>query len=206
MKLIIYNENKELSRNKKRKIERRNRMNDDIKLLLNKIKTQKKKKYKNDEKIKQLEFLLVRIKYADKPDKLESALKEINKIQVVNKNLHEIEQKILNDYVGEFEMVRNLKIGDQNRKTRIRFRNIDDYEAYFYAIDQNFDSEDALLNGYMYNLNTPQFKKVNRSQYGKECDFKHETFEYRGNNCFIPTKGYCFVNCINFLTGQTYKE
>ena len=30
--------------------------------------------------------------------------------------------------------------------------------------------------------------------------------EYRGNNCFIPTKGYCFVKCINFLSGQDYKE
>ena len=33
---------------------------------------------------------------------------------------------------------------------------------------------------------------------------KHEINEHRGNNCFIPTKGYCFVKCINFLTGQDY--
>ena len=30
--------------------------------------------------------------------------------------------------------------------------------------------------------------------------------EYRGNNCFIPTKGYCFIKCVNFLTGQDYKQ
>ena len=24
--------------------------------------------------------------------------------------------------------------------------------------------------------------------------------------CFIPTKGYCFVECINYLTGQEYKQ
>ena len=30
--------------------------------------------------------------------------------------------------------------------------------------------------------------------------------EYRGNNCFIPTKGYYFVKCINYLTGQDYKQ
>ena len=78
--MIINNANKKLSRNRKRRIERRNRMNDDIKVLLNKIKTEKKKKYKNDGKVKQLENFLVRIKYADKPDRLESALKELNKI------------------------------------------------------------------------------------------------------------------------------
>ena len=30
--------------------------------------------------------------------------------------------------------------------------------------------------------------------------------EYRGNNCFLPTKGYCFIKCVNFLTGEDYKE
>ena len=48
------------------------KINNEMKLLLNKIKSEKKK---NNDKIKQLEILLVRIKYADKPNKLESTLK-----------------------------------------------------------------------------------------------------------------------------------
>ena len=110
--MILNNENKKLSQNRKRRIDRRNKIIDDMKFLLNKIKTKTKKKYKNDEKIKQLEIILVRIKYADKPDKLESALKELNKIQVVDENLHEIKHEIIQDYTGEFEMVGNLKVGD----------------------------------------------------------------------------------------------
>ena len=47
---------------------------------------------------------------------------------------------------------------------------------------------------------------MNRSQYGNGCDFKHEIIEYRGNNCFIPTKVYCFVKCVNFLRGEDYKQ
>ena len=31
-------------------------------------------------------------------------------------------------------------------------------------------------------------------------------FEDRCNKCYIPTKGYCFVKCINFLTDQDYNE
>ena len=81
---MTNNENKTLSRNRKRRIEQRNKINDDMKLLLNKIKSEKKNKNKNFDKISQLEILLVRIKYADKPDKLESALKELNKIQVID--------------------------------------------------------------------------------------------------------------------------
>ena len=204
--MIINNETKKLSRNRKRRIERKNKINNDMKILLNKIKSEKKKRNKNFDRIKQLEILLVRIKYADKPDKLQSALKELNKIQVIDKNLHEIKQEILQDYDGTFEMVGNLKVGDQVRQTHTRFRNISDYEAYINSIDQDYDSEDAIFNGYIYKIDTPIFNKVNRSQYGNGCDFKHEIIENRGNNCFIPPKGYCFVKCINFLTGQDYKQ
>ena len=204
--MIINNENKKLLRNRKRRIERKNKINNDMKLLLNKIKSEKKKKYKNSDKIKQLEILLVNIKYANSPSKLQSELKELNKIQVIDKNLHEIKQEILQDFTGEFEMVGNLKVGDQVRQTKIRFRNMDDFEAYINSIDQDYDSEDAIFNGYIYKLDTPQFKKVNRIEYGNGFDFKHEIIEYRGNNCYIPTKGYCFVKCINFLTGQDYKQ
>ena len=74
--MIMDNENIKLSRNRRRRIERKNKISDDMKLLLNKIKSEKKKKYKTFNKIKQLEILLVNIKYANDPKKLESALKE----------------------------------------------------------------------------------------------------------------------------------
>ena len=142
METIIKNENKTLSRNKKRK------------------------RKKNLDKIKQLETLLVNIKYANNPKKLESELKELNKIQVINEKLHEIKQEKLQDYTGEFEMVGILKVGDKVRQTHLRFRNITDYEAYINAIDERYEAEDAFFNGYIYKLNTPQFSLVNRSQYG----------------------------------------
>ena len=204
--MIIDNENKKLSRNRKKRIERRNKINDDMKLLLNKIKTEREKKNKNLDKIKQLEILLVNIKYANDPNKLQSELQELNKIEVIDKNLHEIEQEILLDYIGTFEMVGNLKVGDQIRLTHVRFRNMDDFEAYINSIDQDYDSDDSIFNGYFYKIDTPQFIKVNRSQYGNGCSFDKIILEYKGNNCNIPTKGYCFVKCINFLTGQDYKQ
>ena len=204
--MIINNENKKLSRNRKRRIQRKNKINDDMKLLLNKIKSEKRKRNEKFDKIKQLEILLVRIKYADKPDKLQSALKELVEIQVIDKNLHEIKQEILEDYIGTFEMVGNLKVGDQIRQTHVRFRNMDDFEAYINSIDEGYDAEDAIFNGYIYKIDTPQFNLVNRSQYGNGCSFDKIFIEYCGNNCYMPTKGYCFVKCINFLTGQGYKD
>ena len=204
--MIINNETKKLSRNRKRRIARKLNMSDDMKSILNKIKSEKKKKNRNLDKIKQLEILLVNIKYANDPKRLEKALKELNKIQVIDKNLHEIKNEILLNYDDVFEMVGNLKVGDQIRQTHIRFRNMDDFEAYINSIDQDYDCDDTIFNGYIYKLDTPIFNKVNRSQYGNGCDFKHEIIEYRGNNCFIPTKGYCFIKCINFLTDRDYKQ
>ena len=204
--MIINNETKKLSRNRKRRIERKNKISDNMKLLLNKIKSEKKKKNKNFNKNKQLEILLVRIKYADNPNKLQSALKELNKIQVNDKNLHEIKYEMLQDYEGVFELIGNLKVGDQTKQTHSRFRNMDAFESYINKIDDGYDADDRIFNGYIYKIDTPIFDKVSRSQYGNGCDFKHEIIEYRGNNCFIPTKGYCFIKCINFLTGQDYKQ
>ena len=40
-------------------------------------------------------------------------MKELDKIQIVNKNSHEIKQEILEDCEGEFEMVGTLKVGDK---------------------------------------------------------------------------------------------
>ena len=146
------------------------------------------------------------MKYAYKPDKLESALIELNKIEVIDKNLHESKNEILRNYVGEFEMVGNLKVGDQIRHTLIKFRSIDDYEAYINAIDESYDAEDAIFNGYIYKISHPQFKKVVRSLHGNGCDFNHEIIEYRSYNCFIPSGGYCFIRCVTFLTSLDYKQ
>ena len=87
------------------------------------------------------------IKYVSNPDNFKSELKGLNKIQVVNKNLHEIKQEILVEYVGEFEMVGNLKVGDQIRQTHIGFRNITDYEAYIYTVDEGHNAEHSISNG-----------------------------------------------------------
>ena len=83
---------------------------------------------------------------------------------------------------------------------------MDDFETYINYIDQGYDVDDCIFNGYIYKINTPQFSKINRCEYGNGCSFDKLIIEYLGNNCFIPTKGYCFVKCIKYLTGQEYKE
>ena len=49
--MIINNENKKLSRNTKRRIDRKNKIFNDLKLLLNKFKSEKEKKNKKFDKV-----------------------------------------------------------------------------------------------------------------------------------------------------------
>ena len=109
-------------------------------------------------------------------------------------NLHEIKIEILEDYTGDFELIGSMLVGEIEQTTNIRFKNVDDFESYINAIDNSgYDSEDVIFKGWLYKLNTSEFKKVNRSQYGRSTDFKQDFVEYIGNNCYIPTSGNRFI-------------
>ena len=74
-------------------------------------------------------------------------------------------------------------MGKKNKKANNRFKNVDDFETYINAIDNGgYDSEDVIFTGWMYKLNTLEFKKVNRSQYARGTDFKQDVVEYIGRN------------------------
>ena len=137
---------------------------------------------------------------------MQNALKELNKIEVIDKNLHEIKKEILLGYDGTFEMAGTSIVGDQLCQTHFRFRKMIDCETYINSIDEGYDADDSVFNGYIYKIDTPIFNKIKRSQYGNGCSFDKIIIEYRGNNCYKPTKGYCFIKCVNFLTGHDYKE
>ena len=80
------------------------------------------------------------------------------------------------------------------------------FENYINKIDVDYDSEDVIFTDYFYKLNTPQFKVVKRSAYGKGINYMQEIVEYHGQNCYIPTSGMCFFKCINYFTKKDYRE
>ena len=130
-----------------------------------------------------------------------------NRKYVNGLNLHEIKNEILEDHTGDFELIGSMLVGEVEQKTNNRFKNVDDFESYIIAIvNSGYDSEDVLFTGWLYKQNTPEFKKVNRSQYGRGTDFKQDIVEYIGNNCYIPTSGNCFIKCIKYFTKKGYTE
>ena len=81
-----------------------------------------------------------------------------------------------------------LKVGDQFRQTVTRFRNMDNFEAYFNSIDQDYDLEDTIFKGYIYKLDFPHFNKVNRSQYGKRYSFDKKILNVEEKSVFYQQK------------------
>ena len=122
-------------------------------------------------------------------------------------NLHEIKNEISEDYTVNFELIGSMLVVEIEQKTNIRFKNVNDFKSYNNAIDNSgYDSEDVIFTGWLYKLNTPEFKKVYTSQYGRGTAFKQNIVEYRGNNCYIPTSGNCFIKCIKYFTKKDYTE
>ena len=60
---------------------------------------------------------------------------------------------------------------------------MDDFESYKNAKDIDYDSEDVIFTGYVYQLKTPQFNSFKRSAYAKGIKYLQEIAEYHGQIC-----------------------
>ena len=59
-------------------------------------------------------------------------------------------KKISEDFTGVFELFGSMWIGEINEKTKIRFKNVVDFETYIIAIDNSgYDSDDVNFTGWL---------------------------------------------------------
>ena len=64
--------------------------------------------------------------------------------------LHKIENEILEDYRGDFELISSVMIGELEQKTSISFKKVDHLETYIDAIDNGgYDSENFIFTGWL---------------------------------------------------------
>ena len=99
-----------------------------------------------------------------------------------------------------------MVIGPVEHKINIRFRNMDDLGSFINAIDIDYDNEGVTFTGYLYKLNTPQFKVVQRSAIGKGTNYMKDIVEYKGQNCYKPTSGLCFIKCNSYFIYKDHPE
>ena len=62
-----------------------------------------------------------------------------------------------------------------------------------------------IQNGYIL-LKTPEFSRVNISQYGRGTIFKQDFVEHIGNNCCVSTNGNCPIKFFSFFSNKLYTE
>ena len=130
-----------------------------------------------------------------------------DKIKVTRIILHENKKENSLNYTGYFELIGSMLIGKIEQKTILRFQIVDDFETYLNALDKcGYDSDNNILTGWLYKLNTSEFNRINRSQYGRGTDFKQDIVEYTGSNCYFPKNGNCFLKFISHLTGKDYMD
>ena len=102
-------------------------------------------------------------------------------------------------------MIGNMLIGEiKQKKTKIRFENVDDFQSYIRGIGNDYDSEVVVFTGWLYKINAREFNRKNRSQTGKGTYFRHDSVEYIGNNFYKPTNDNSFLKGFKYLTGKDY--
>ena len=129
-----------------------------------------------------------------------------NQVHVKRLNLHEIKNKILLDYKGDFELNGLMVTGHVEHKTNFTFRIMDDFESYINAIDFDYDSGVLIFTGNVYKLFTPQFNVANRSAYDEGTHYGQKIDEYYGKNFSIPTSVHCLIKCCKYFTQNDYTK
>ena len=77
------------------------------------------------------------------------------------------------------------------------FENSDELANFIDKILDKYDDHPSIYytgNIYRYFKN---FKRVNRSNYGRGCDEFNDIEEYEGDRCYISSGNGCFLKCIN---------
>ena len=81
------------------------------------------------------------------------------------------------------------QIIDLNLNTRNQLQN------YRESFNEKSDMTDYRFTGIIRFIRD-NFKRLLRSDFGKGADFKYKIMEYKGEYCYIPTDGNCFIKCV----------
>ena len=84
------------------------------------------------------------------------------------------------------------------------FKNSNELAEFIDKILDKYDDHPSIYytgNIYRYFKN---YKKINRSDYGRGADEFNNILEYQGNNCYIPNGNGCFLKCFNYIFDKDF--
>ena len=84
------------------------------------------------------------------------------------------------------------------------FKNSNELAKFIDKILDKYDDHPSIYytgNIYRYFRN---FKRVNRSNYGRRADEFNDIEDYEGDRCYIPSGNGCFLKCINYIFDKDF--
>ena len=121
--------------------------------------------------------------------------------QVPVTSLIEDIEKLLNGFFtnGYFTL------GDEGEIDTIRFFKDSEELAKFIdkLLDKYDDHPSIYYTGGIYRY-FRNFKRVNRSEYGRGADEFNNILEYEGKNCYIPSGNGCFLKCVIYIFDKDF--
>ena len=103
-------------------------------------------------------------------------------------------------------MVDKFSLGDQIRETHIRFRKVDGFESYFNAIDEIMKQKMLFLLVIFTKAILLKITLLIDLNMKMVRILKMKLLNIEEIIVLYQQKGYCFVKCINYLTGEEYNN
>ena len=123
-------------------------------------------------------------------------------------------QAPINTLIEDTEKLKNgfftngyFTLGDEGEiDTNRFFKDSNELAKFIDKILDNYDDHPSIYytgNIYRYFKN---FKRVNRSEHGREANEFNNIEKYNGKNCYIPDGNGCFLKCINYIFNKDFNK
>ena len=98
-----------------------------------------------------------------------------------------------------------FSLGDEaENDTNRLFKDSDELAKFIDKILDKYDDHPSIYyTGSIYRY-FRNFKRVNRSEYGRGANEFNNILEYEGKSCYIPSGNGCFLKCINYLFDKDF--
>ena len=116
-------------------------------------------------------------------------------------------QTPVNTFIEDMKKLKNVfftsgyfSLGDEGEiDTNRFFKDSNELAEFLDKILDKYDNHRSIYyTGNIYRY-FRKFKRVTRSEHGREANEFNNILEYEGENCFIPSGNGCFLKCINYI-------
>ncbi|ESO86699.1 hypothetical protein LOTGIDRAFT_166974 [Lottia gigantea] len=143
----------------------------------------------------------------EKQNELKEKLKQFNKCRKTWSRIDSFfktASTVLTDFKikGQIEINGQInQVGKHKQDMRLSGFNAQTFQAIYTKIHGISDTSDWYFTGEII-FRKNNFRIVKRSKTGRGGNLLKKINEYIGENCYIPSDGYCFIKCVNIFMNK----